>query len=259
MWSLILDNSNKLDGLIKLSEAILTNAILVLNREDYEIKFKSENDAVSSVDLSLEQMIINFISRYDPKSPVISEENLTHYDKAETVWLIDPLDGTSNFIQNLKPTCISIAKVKKNKVLEAIVIDLSNSDIYLALKGLGAYLNGNRISPKPALIKLIGLSTGYFNNNYKIPLGWNARIFGSQALHLCYVSKGSLSVSISIEAKAWDDAAGSLIISESGGHYENQYPDIDWQTLALNNMSLCSRAIMAKESYDEIKDLVGIK
>lgn len=208
------------------------------------LKYKDSNDAVTDLDIYLQSTIMSLIGILDPGVLCISEESNMDSIEEQVCWIIDPLDGTSNLIQGLRPSAISLAKVSGKEVLAALVIDLSNLDVYSAVKAGGARFNSNKIEVVNAGIRLIGMSTGYLRRGGVIPQEWNARILGSQALQLCLVALGTLSSTISFEAKAWDDVAGSLIVEESGGTYQHAYSNQSWLELAVSQKSLRSRAIV---------------
>lgn len=233
----------------------LLKAASIFRGGDVSISFKSENDAVSDFDIFLQKKLFDELSILDPGMPVLSEEKVYPCD-ADSAWIIDPLDGTSNYIQGLSPSAIVAAKVFGTDVLAAFVVDISSGDIYTAIKESGSKLNGNPLIYKPAIIKLLGTSTGYLKRGGQIPKKWNARILGSQALHLCMVARGVFSACVNYEAKAWDDVAGCLIVSESGGSYLNQYPDRTWVKLAVDGSSLASVAALSSEDFNNISTLV---
>lgn len=233
------------------------NIIKDNGKEHFNISLKSKNDAVTNIDLALQSSIVDIIREFDSETPIISEENFTDHNDKETAWIIDPLDGTSNFIQKLNPIAVSIAKVAQKEVLYSVVIDLFSSDIYTAVKNKGARLNQKKLPIIKENIKLIGLSTGYLNKGGNVPDGYNARILGSQALHLCLVASGALSASLNYESKAWDDVAGSLIIKEAGFFYSNNYSSLyNWSYLASRNNSLQSVASNNKKLHEELKKIM---
>lgn len=238
----------------------LKSFILDLPHLNYtSINFKSYNDAVTNVDILFQDKIIEFINDLDPTVKCLSEESKLCAGEVEDCWIIDPLDGTSNFIQGLRPSAISIAKVSGKDVLAALVIDLSNLDVYSAVKAKGARLNFRKLEVMKSNIKLIGVSTGYLRAGGLIPNNWNARVIGSQALQLCFVAMGTLSSTISNESKAWDDVAGSLIIQESGGFYMHEYMDQSWPMLAISMQSLRSRAITSALDVTYTNEILGLK
>ena len=223
------------------------------------INFKAHNDAVTNVDILFQNKIIEFINDLDPDVNCLSEEAEFWAGEEQDCWIIDPLDGTSNFIQGLRPSAISIAKVSGKDVLAALVIDLSNLDVYSAVKAKGARLNFRKMEVMNSNIQLIGMSTGYLRAGGVIPSNWNVRVIGSQALQLCFVAMGTLSSTISNEAKAWDDVAGSLIVEESGGFYMHEYMDQSWSMLAISMQSLRSRAITSSLDQTNKNEILGLK
>ena len=220
------------------------------------ITYKAENDAVTDFDIFLQQKVFDKLSVLDPGVPVLSEEKV-YPCEVESVWIIDPLDGTSNYIQGLSPSAIVAAKVCGTDVLAALIVDISSGDIYTAINGRGAEFNGKSLICEKASIKLVGASSGYLKRGSRIPENWNVRILGSQALHLCMVARGVFSACVNYEAKAWDDVAGCLIVSESGGSYRNQYPDETWIKLAVDGLSLASFAANTSEDFKVISTLAG--
>jgi len=233
--------------------------------EEFNVTFKSINDAVTNVDLSLQNIIKVAILKLDPKAVIISEEN---YSEVKTnngsVWIIDPLDGTSNLIKQIKYKAISIAKVNHNEKLAGLIIDLESMDTFTAVRSKGFLYNKTiPLSVEPS-IKLLGASTGFLKTlvekKRRIPQGWNIRVLGSQALQLCYVALGRLNASVSIEAKAWDDVAGALMVEESkGSYYSDVINQSNWISSALNNKNLKSVATsfnLADEDKDIIMELM---
>jgi myo-inositol-1(or 4)-monophosphatase len=222
------------------------------------INFKARNDAVTELDLYLQNMIIEHLECIDPNVVCISEESVGSVTDEDVAWIIDPLDGTSNYIQGLDPSSISIAKVRGSEVLAALVMDISTMDVYSAVKGGGAYLNKKLIQPKDIEIRLIGTSTGYLKRSGAIPKGWNTRVIGSQAIQLCLVATGVLAANISYEAKAWDDVAGSLIVRESGGCYQYQNKETSWLKLAVSQQSIRSKAVTMKVNNIEKQKIMEL-
>lgn len=216
------------------------------------VKFKSINDAVTVMDLELQRAIFGFIEKIDPGSSVISEEKLPTTRVPDCCWIVDPLDGTSNFIQGVNLYGCSIAKVDGAKVLAAVVCDFTTKKTYTALSSRGAYINGQPLVKRRSKIRLLGASTGFLKTTYGIPGGCNIRVLGCQSLQLCMVAEGILDATTNYEAKSWDDAAGSLVVQEAGGVYVNAYRDIPWASLAADDMQLSSLAI--SESHGELYD-----
>lgn len=216
--------------------------------QEVSLRFKSINDAVTNVDISLQNIIKAAILKFDPNAVIVSEENYIEIKTSnEPVWIIDPLDGTSNLIKQLKYKAISIAKVNHNEKLAGLIIDLESLDTFTAVRSQGFLYNKKLPGSGVPSIKLLGASTGFLKmlieKKRKIPQGWNVRVLGSQALQLCYVALGRLNASVSIEAKAWDDVAGSLMVEESKGSYDSDVINqFGWIPSALTNKNLKSIA-----------------
>lgn len=228
--------------LYRLADRILTRALERCKSDSLVLEFKTKNDAVTDLDLDLQALIFEELKTIDLEASCVSEEMLEVRDVSERAWLVDPLDGTSNFIQGLPMTAISVALVEGASIYLSFVINLTTGDIYSARRGEGFWLNGGPVSTSRPVIRLIGGSTGYIKEKGFSIDGSNLRILGSQAMHLCYTAQGALSGSVSKEAKAWDDVAGALMVRESGGSYRNDFMEENWLSLALRGASLNSRA-----------------
>lgn len=206
---------------------------LVLNkfrkeRYDIAISDKASYDYVTSVDRKLQAEIIQFLTTKFPKHDAFGEEAMPREIEAkDPTWIIDPLDGTSNFIFNMPFVGCSLALISNGEVQVALVIDLIHHEVFTAFRGGGAFLNGAKLDSSECRSDFIGVSTGYLEHlalhdpGYLINLKRSGkfRVLGSQALHLCYVASGRFKACISYEAKLWDDIAGALIVEEAGGAY----------------------------------------
>lgn len=242
----------------KLKEVIVSDIsnINVNNLTDFSLK--SLNDVVTEKDFTLQNIVKHALKKVSFKENIYSEEDdLTNLNSQTEGWLLDPLDGTSNFVQGLQYQAISMAKVSNGKVVCALVIDLETLDAYTAIKGLGAQLNEESFVSEEPNIKLIGVSTGFIrkltdnlNKAVPVPMGHNLRILGSQSLQLCFVAVGKLVGNFSVEAKAWDDIAGSLIINESGGSYTSYIEGEDWFSHARDGNNMKSMAFSKHASND---------
>ncbi len=197
-----------------------------------KINTKSPNDFVTEVDHAAEQVIIETLLTAYPGHAILAEESgRTHGAKhSDFVWIIDPLDGTTNFIHGFPFYCVSIALSFRGKIEQAVVYDPSRNDLFMASKGRGAYLNDKRlrVSRRTRLQdSLIG--TGFpfrkgdnFQRYLKMmesvmPHVAGLRRPGAAALDLCYVAAGHYDGFFETGLQPWDIAAGSLIITEAGG------------------------------------------
>lgn len=195
-----------------------------------KIRSKTYNDFVTEVDHAAERAIIEILKDAYPDHGFMGEESGNDKVDAENVWIIDPLDGTTNFLHGFPQYCISIALMQKGQLTNALVYDPNRNDLFTATKGRGAFLNDKRIrvSNRMKLQESI-IGTGFpfrdfahldpyldmFKDMVKKTSG--VRRPGSAALDLAYVAAGWYDGFWEIGLSKWDIAAGALIIQEAGG------------------------------------------
>ena len=199
---------------------------------------KHKNDFVTNVDKECEYEIKNILFKAYPKHIILAEESTTKEELASILscskgytWVVDPIDGTTNFIHDFPFYSISIALLLNGKVCQAVVYDPHRDELFIASEGRGSFLNSKRIRVstheelKASLITT-GFPTRTINHfdfyNSKIPKLINndvtLRRTGSAALDLCYVAAGRVDGFFEKGLQAWDIAAGSLIVREAGGY-----------------------------------------
>ena len=190
---------------------------------------KKKHDFVTEVDKTAESIIIETIKKAYPDHAILAEESGLQ-GESDTVWIIDPLDGTTNFIHGFPQFAISIAIVEKGKLTGALIYDPLRDECFSAGKGAGAYLNQTRIrvSDRQHLNNAL-LGTGFpfkqpnrlddYLTTFKalFPASAGVRRAGSAALDLAYVAAGRLDGFWEFDLKQWDIAAGVLLIKEAGG------------------------------------------
>jgi len=193
---------------------------------------KRPNDFVTEIDQAAEDAIIGTLSKAYPGHAILAEESGASAagDGSEYRWVIDPLDGTTNFIHGFPQYCVSIALMHKGRVTQAVIFDPTRNELFTATRGAGAYLNDRRIrvSRRVQLAdSLVG--TGFPFRNLAHLDRYVAmfkdvtrncagiRRAGSAALDLAYVACGRLDAFWEIGLAPWDMAAGSLLITEAGG------------------------------------------
>jgi myo-inositol-1(or 4)-monophosphatase len=194
---------------------------------------KGPFDLVTEADHAVESMFAERLSRSFPAHEMIGEERGPGGGEGESgyCWVIDPLDGTVNFAAGHPCFAVSLALFRHGSPVIGWVYDPVHEERFRAIRGGGATLNGSPIGPSaegPGVFP-VGLSTGFIEWALACSGGGvlaevirrfgKIRILGSQALHLCYVAAGRLRLAASVEAKLWDDAAGALIVAESGRRY----------------------------------------
>ncbi len=197
--------------------------------DSLSVDTKSRNDFVSDVDRLAEQEIINTIHKAYPDHAILAEESGSSGD-SEYVWIIDPLDGTTNFLHGFPQFAVSIALSFRGKLDQAVVYDPISQDLYTASRGAGAQLNGRRIrvaSRKTLDGALLGTGFPFKDNGlldtyldtFKALFGDTAGIRrpGSAALDLAYVAAGRIDGFWEFALNPWDMAAGALLIQEAGG------------------------------------------
>ena len=221
----------------------------IINRATFdvdklEITTKQTNDFVTEVDQAAEKAIIDTLLTAYPDHGILAEESGETKGKhggADHVWIIDPLDGTTNFIHGFPVYCVSIALAVKGRIEQAVIYDPNRNDLFCATKGRGAYLNDKRIrvSKRIALRDSL-LSTGFpFRPGDSMPtyLAILADIMprcaglrrpGSAALDLAYLAAGYTDGFFETGLSPWDIAAGSLLVTEAGGLIGNYSGEPDF-------------------------------
>jgi len=204
--------------------------------EKLQVSEKGPGDFVTASDKRVEKIIINELNVENSKYSVLSEEigELIGKNK-EKRWIVDPIDGTTNFLNGLPHFAISIAYEEKGEILSGIVFDPIKNEMFFAEKGRGAYLNNirTRVSNKSDFKNSLLVTGGpRYTSNIKdevfkeyIELAKKVRPpirkSGSAALDLAYVAAGRFDGSWQRELKYWDIAAGIIILKESGGFINN--------------------------------------
>ena len=202
-----------------------------LNRlESLEVAEKGRNDFVSGVDRLAEEAIIEIIKDHHPDHAILAEESGASGDH-EYVWIIDPLDGTTNYLHGFPVFCVSIAVAHQGELQHGVVYDPLRQEIFSASRGQGALLDGRkiRVSKQPGLSHAL-IATGFpfrgSQANVDVYLAMLRAVMletagvrrpGAAALDLCYVAAGRVDGFWELGLRKWDMAAGALIIREAGG------------------------------------------
>lgn len=221
--------------------AIINRASLDLDL--LKVNTKSPNDFVTEVDHAAEAAIIDTLLAAYPGHGILAEESgrSRGAKDSEFVWIIDPLDGTTNFIHGFPVYCVSIALAVRGQIQQAVVYDPSRNDLFYASKGRGAFLNDKRlrVSKRIRLNECL-IGTGFpfrKGDNFKrylqmleavMPLCAGLRRPGSAALDLCYVAAGYTDGFFETGLSPWDIAGGALMITEAGGLIGNFTGDADF-------------------------------
>jgi myo-inositol-1(or 4)-monophosphatase len=197
--------------------------------DEVEVLVKQPHDYVTEVDRKAEQAIIEIIRNTYPNHAILAEES-GEQSGDEFTWIIDPIDGTTNFVRGFPFYCVSIAVKRKDRLEYGVIYDPTRQDLFTAARGHGAQLNQRRIrvTDRQDLQGAL-LGTGFpfrDKDNLSFYLETFAALFphisgvrraGSAALDLAYVAAGRLDGFWEIGLKPWDIAAGALLIREAGG------------------------------------------
>jgi len=221
--------------------AIINRA--ALDVESVRISQKQVNDFVTEVDHAAEKTIIETLLGAYPGHGILAEESGSEHGAkdSEFVWIIDPLDGTTNFIHGFPVYCVSIALAVKGKVEQAVIYDPSRNDLFTATRGRGAYMNDRRlrVSKRIRLAECL-ISTGFpFRPGDNLPdyMAMMGEVMkrtaglrrpGAAALDLAYVAAGFTDGFFESGLQPWDVAAGSLLVTEAGGLVGNFTGEADF-------------------------------
>ena len=235
------------------------------------IEYKGAIDLVTSVDRESERLIVGTIQHYFPDHSILAEEEtIVDGSDQECRWIIDPLDGTSNFAHGYPHFCISIAFENRGTVMMGLVYDPVRQECFKAVRGGGASLNGAtiRTSAVAQLDKAL-LGTGFpydrrecaeiYLSYFKAFMvrSQGIRRNGSAALDLCYVASGRFDGFWEMKLKPWDVAAGALIVSEAGGvlsdFFGNTLSIYGQETLACNPLIHCEMLEIASTVAKETR------
>ncbi|MDD5455061.1 MAG: inositol monophosphatase [Candidatus Ratteibacteria bacterium] len=195
-----------------------------------KISKKSDGTLVTNVDLRMEKEIVKVIRAKFPNDEILSEENVYPVKDSPFCWIIDPLDGTHNYIRGINVVGTSIALAFNKQIVMGIIHMPFAKELYFALQGRGSYLNGKRISVSNRNLKqstliydsnIINEQTETMLKHLKKIKGkvFIMRMFGSTARSLSYIAEGKADLEIEYTDKSWDFAAGAILIEEAGGKF----------------------------------------
>ncbi|WP_432785007.1 Inositol-1-monophosphatase [Oligella sp. MSHR50489EDL] len=197
-----------------------------LHLDKISISAKGPGDYVTDIDRNAEEAIIQILSEAYPDHAFVAEESGVTGD-SDYRWIIDPLDGTKNFIHGFPNYAVSIALAVRGQIEQAVIYDPNRNELFTASRGGGAFLNDRRIrvSPCPSLEASIICVASKFSAqhtdtqfiNELIAKSNGFRRLGSTVLELAYLACGRLDAYCGIKQNAWDTAAGSLLVLEAGG------------------------------------------
>ena len=234
--------------------------------ENLQVSSKGPGDFVSSADKRTEKTIIEELQKAHPEYGIITEETgIINKSNIKNRWIIDPIDGTMNFLNGIPQFAISIAYEENNEIICGVIFNPITNEMFCAEKGNGAYLNNTRIRVsnkkklKDALLVTGGpngaskiknkIYSEYINVSNNVS---NVRKFGSAALDMAYVACGRFDGYWQRELNYWDIAAGVIILREAGGFIDFFEDDISYPL---------KKNILASNSniHQELKELINKK
>jgi myo-inositol-1(or 4)-monophosphatase len=195
------------------------------------IEEKSAHNYVSYVDKESETFLVERLARLLPEAGFVTEEGSATCQNEKYCWVIDPLDGTTNYIHDTAPYCVSIALRDEKEILLGVVYEVCRGECFHACKGGKSFLNGQEIHVSDISVldkAFIALGFPYHSEAYK-PVALHlvdrlygqaggCRLQGSAAAEICYVASGRFEARIEAFLGPWDVAAASLILTQAGGH-----------------------------------------
>jgi myo-inositol-1(or 4)-monophosphatase len=211
--------------------------------EKLQVSIKGPTDFVSNADLKAEKIIIEELKKARPYYSIISEEDGSENNKdKEHTWIIDPIDGTTNFLHGVPHFAISIALKYGNEIISGLIYDPIKDEMFYAEKDSGAFFNNQRIrvSKKKEINSCLFATGGVAKNEVDLPL----RKSGSAALDIAYVAAGRYDGYFQNDLNLWDIAAGIILVKEAGGMIneidlsQNKNIQIRASSIAINDKML---------------------
>lgn len=242
------------------------------SNSNFSVNFKGKNDLVTEVDVKAEEEILTVLRREFPRDNILAEETAQQNSLPEgRTWLVDPIDGTTNFTHGFPIYCVSLALWEDGEPLMAVVLEVSSGDCFTALSGKGAYLNGNPISvsrceqPEDALV-----GTGFPYNDLSLMDNYlryfrmlmnsiqGVRRPGAASYDLCCVACGRLDGFYEYALNPWDVAAAALIVREAGGVVTDWAGGEDWlfgERIVAGNPALYEFLLDGIGNYFEAEEI----
>jgi myo-inositol-1(or 4)-monophosphatase len=242
-----------------------TGAFIFQEAEGFDLsrtEVKGLNNFVSYVDKGAERMLVDKLSHILPEAGFLTEEGTIEKTGLRYCWVIDPLDGTTNFLHGLHPFAISIGLTEYDEPVAGVVYEVSGNETFIAWKNGGAWLNGHPIHvSKAAKLSDSLIATGFpysdFDrlDSYMKCLTWfcknshGIRRLGSAAIDLAYLACGRFEVFYEYGLHPWDIAAGTLLVREAGGHISD---------FSGNEKNLSGSEVVAANTavYSEVLEIV---
>ena len=210
--------------------ALSAGKIILGSTNNIKVDFKGKTDLITNIDLESERSIIDKIIKSHPSHNILSEEHGLINNNSDYLWVIDPLDGTTNFVHGYPSYGVSIGLVYKNNPEIGVVLELPSKNLYSAQKGCGTFKNGKKINvSKVSKLKNSLHVTGFgydhgekWSINMKLfehftDITQGVRRLGAASIDLCHLACGTVDGFWELDLHPWDTAAGIVIVKEAGG------------------------------------------
>lgn len=232
------------------------------NFKSSAIERKHDHDYVSYVDKTAEKKIVERLQQLLPEAGYVTEEGSAGYNDEQYVWVVDPLDGTTNYVHGYMPYAVSIALCKGKEIELGVVYECWHDECFYAWKGGGAWLDGQQlhVSSLPINEALLGIELPYDADAYRdmarklithfFGYAGGIRMNGSAAMALCYVAAGRMDGWLEKHIGRWDYMAGAIIIEEAGGRVTDFDGSADY---TMGNNIVASNGIIHDELLKAIK------
>ena len=225
----------KLDQIATDAEALVREVGSFIRKESMafdnsKVEIKGLNDLVSYVDKTAEEQLVTGLRKILPEAGFIAEEGTASHNTEQFVWIVDPLDGTTNFTHGLPVFSISVALINQERIVLGLVYEINKDEMFKAIRGEGSFLNGDRfhVSDRTTLSESL-IATGFPYSNFEktddyleilksfMKQTHGVRRLGSAAVDLAYVACGRFEGFYEYNLNPWDVAAGILLVQEAGG------------------------------------------
>lgn len=257
---------NNIDNqeLIEKITAIVKNASAIMMKRDFDVKEKGDvSNLVTSADIAVQKELEAKLTPLVPGSVFLGEEGDIPDTNTEFIWVVDPIDGTANFARNLSLSVISVALLRNFKQYIGVVYNPYLDNMYWAIEGEGAFMNGNpiHVSDRPFRSSVLCSAMSLYDKRYAKPCfniiekiyteSDDLRRLGTAALEMCELAAGSVDLYFEIRLCCWDYAAASLILKEAGGYVEVMFHN----DIPLNKPAGIIAA-NTKNNFEHVREIV---
>lgn len=243
---------------------IVKEAGELFKNRDFDVELKTSiSDKVTSMDIKVEAFLKDKLTSALVGSGFLGEESDAHEIDNEYVWVVDPIDGTANFVRDLGASCVAVALLKNRQAVLGVVYNPYRGEVFHAQKGEGAYMNGEQIAVSDLAFESSMYFTSlspYGKDGAKVCMSImeevfhacdDMRRFGSAEIELCLLACGRADLYFELVLNPWDYAAGGLILTEAGG-----YIAIPGQDALTYDGPVAVYAANTKENFDKMKEII---